>query len=172
VTRRAAAPTVVVQKASGASHLPSAAKIRAWAKLALAPSARGELTVRLVDEDESAALNSRYRGKAGPTNVLAFPSEAGHALVAPAPPPAPAGAAPGESTDPTPLGDVVICAAVVAREAREQGKPLEAHWAHMVLHGTLHLMGFDHETGRDAKAMERRERELLAGLGFDDPYSV
>ena len=110
----------------------------------------------IVDEEESAALNSRYRGKRGPTNVLSFGTEP------------PAAAIDGELL---PLGDLVICAAVVQREAREQGKPARAHWAHMVVHGVLHLKGFDHEKARDAEVMEAREREVLAALGFPDPYS-
>jgi probable rRNA maturation factor len=112
--------------------------------------------LRVVDDDESAALNSRYRGRNGPTNVLSFRAES------------PA----GRSAELLPIGDVVICAGVVAREAREQGKPLTAHWAHMVVHGTLHLQGYDHDNDRDAAAMEARERVLLADLGFPDPYSV
>lgn len=163
MTRRARAVAVAVQNASAAKRVPAAAKLRAWATHALGDDARGELTVRLVDEDESADLNLRYRGKAGPTNVLSFPSDT-----------AAAGGAPSvaEPAELLPLGDVVVCAGVVAREAREQGKALEAHWAHMVIHGTLHILGFDHETRPDAAVMERRERELLAALGFKDPYSV
>jgi probable rRNA maturation factor len=101
-------------------------------------------------------LNTRYRGKKGATNVLSFPSE----------PPA------FEAHELLPFGDVVICAEVVEREAREQGKPLAAHWAHMVVHGTLHLQGYDHEKAKDATVMEERERALLAKLGFPDPYSI
>jgi probable rRNA maturation factor len=115
--------------------------------------------VRVVDERESAELNSRYRGKKGATNVLSFPAES------PAPPKATA-------VDLLPFGDVVICAAVVEREARAQGKLLAAHWAHMIVHGALHLQGYDHEKPRDAAAMEARERTLLAKLGFPDPYSI
>ena len=147
---------VTVQDAAGAAGTPSAQQVRAWARRALGPAARGELTLRIVDERESAALNSRYRGKRGPTNVLSFGVEP------------PSGAIDG---DLWPLGDLVICAAVVQREAREQGKPARAHWAHMVVHGVLHLKGFDHETAAEAKTMEAREREILAALGFKDPYS-
>ncbi|HLF10952.1 MAG TPA: rRNA maturation RNase YbeY, partial [Gammaproteobacteria bacterium] len=133
--------------------MPAAAGIRAWAARAIADLAQGELTIRIVAESESAELNSRYRRKQGPTNVLAFPSEA-----------------PAVSAEELlPLGDLVICAQVVAREAREQGKSLEAHWAHIVIHGALHLIGYDHETEPEAQAMEERERELLAELGFADP---
>lgn len=121
----------------------------------------GELVVRVVDEAESAALNQRYARKKGPTNVLAFP--AGDPLVA---------GEPMLPAEPTALGDLAICAAVVAREAAEQGKAAKAHWAHMVIHGCLHLRGYDHMNAADASIMEARERELLAGLGIADPYAV
>ena len=148
--------SVTVQDAAQAPATPSAEMLRAWARHALGSAARGELTLRIVDEDESAALNNKYRGKRGPTNVLSFGAE---------PLPDAVG------TELLPLGDLVICAAVVQREAREQGKPAPAHWAHMVVHGVLHLQGFEHETSTEAATMEARERELLAALGFPDPYS-
>lgn len=156
MTRRTRAVVVTVQNLSRAAQVPSPAQVRKWARLALTDEVRGELTVRIVDEKEGAALNSRYRGKKGATNVLSFPAE---------PPPAAA-------VELLPFGDVVICAEVVEREAREQGKAAQAHWAHMVIHGTLHLQGYDHEKARDAGAMEARERALLAKLGFPDPYSI
>ena len=156
MTRRARAIAVAVQKATADAGVPPAARLKRWALAALGSRARGELTLRVVDDAESAALNIRYRGKKGPTNVLSFRAE----------PPA------GRSAELLPIGDVVICAGVVAREAREQGKALSAHWAHMVVHGTLHLQGYDHENAGDAAAMEARERSLLADLGFPDPYSV
>jgi probable rRNA maturation factor len=160
---------VEVQDASGGARMPPADKIRGWAKLALGADARGELTVRIVSKRESAELNQRYRGRRGPTNVLAFLSETPEASTPEA--------SKGEAKDAPPnellpLGDLVICAPVLAREAAEQGKPLEAHWAHIVIHGTLHLQGFDHETAEQAAIMEGRERELLAGLGFPDPYAA
>jgi probable rRNA maturation factor len=148
--------TVTVQDAAGLTGTPSARRLRGWAEHALGNKVRGELTVRIVDEAESAALNSRYRGKRGPTNVLSFAGE-----------PLPAAA-----RDLPPLGDLVVCAAVVQREAREQGKALAAHWAHMLIHGVLHLRGYDHELPAEAAKMEARERKLLAALGFQDPYSV
>jgi probable rRNA maturation factor len=112
-----------------------------------------ELVIRLVDETESQQLNLVYRGRERPTNVLSFPFEA--------PPEVP-----------TPLlGDLVICVPLVAREAQEQGKALEAHWAHMVIHGLLHLLGYDHQTEEEALLMESRERELLQQLHFPDPYT-
>ncbi|MGH8135226.1 MAG: rRNA maturation RNase YbeY, partial [Steroidobacteraceae bacterium] len=128
--------------------VPGPTTLRGWARLA-AGAKDGELGIRMVGSAESRALNRQYRGKCSPTNVLAFPMPAcaGHRMI----------------------GDIVVCAPLVAREAREQGKTLRAHWAHMVIHGTLHLLGFDHERAADAQRMERRERQLLARLGFADP---
>lgn len=160
MTRRARAIVVTVQNATRGGDVPTRKELEHWARRALAADVRGELTVRIVDESESAELNARYRGKEGATNVLSFSSKAG----AEEPP-----AVDGELL---PFGDVVICAAVVEREAREQGKALAAHWAHMVVHGALHLQGYDHENMRDASIMEARERALLAELGFPDPYSI
>lgn len=156
MTRRARTVHIAVQNASRSTRVPTAAKVKAWAGHALGARVRGELTVRLVDEEESAVLNERYRGKSGPTNVLSFNADA------------PA----GRGTELLPFGDLVICAPVVAREAREQGKTLEAHWAHIVIHGALHLQGYDHEKPAEAAAMETLERSLLAKLGFPDPYSI
>lgn len=147
--------SLIVQNAVPDAHCPPRELAESAARLVFAGE-DGELVLRVVDESESALLNERYRGKRGATNVLAF--------------------APGElpvgADEPQPLGDIVICAAVVAREAEQQGKTLEAHWAHMVLHGCLHLKGYDHTDERDAAAMEACERELLTGLGLPDPYAV
>jgi probable rRNA maturation factor len=159
VTRRSNAVVVTVQSSSRAAKVPTPALLKKWARAALAGDARGELTVRIVGEKESAELNARYRKKKGPTNVLSFPATS-------------AQLPPAAVAELLPFGDLVICADVVAREAREQGKTAAAHWAHMVVHGTLHLQGYDHEKPRDAKVMEARERELLATLGFPDPYSI
>jgi probable rRNA maturation factor len=128
---------------------PAPGTLRRWARLA-AGRRRGVLGIRVVDSREARGLNERWRRRAHATNVLSFP--AAPELV-------------GRQ-----LGDIVVCAPVVAREAREQGKELAAHWAHMVVHGTLHLLGFDHERAADARRMEGRERALLARLGFADPY--
>jgi probable rRNA maturation factor len=128
---------------------PGPKSLRAWARLA-AGDRDAELGIRVVGSSESRALNERWRGKSGPTNVLSFP----------------AAPAPGRSQ----LGDIVVCAPVVAREAREQGKALPAHWAHMIIHGILHLLGFDHLRAADARRMESRERALLARLGIGNPY--
>ncbi len=141
------------------SWAPRARDISAWAGAAIGARAAGELGVRVVGSAESRRLNARYRGKDKPTNVLSFP-----------PPPQPPGApAAGEAR---PLGDLVICAQVVRSEAREQRKPLAAHWAHLVVHGALHLIGYDHERGPEAKRMERREIAVLRRLGFSNPYSI
>src|SRR5690606_19893546 len=121
---------VLVQRAVKPAWLPGTAAIRRWATAAAGAGRGGEITVRIVGEAESAALNQRYRGKIGPTNVLSFPAEVDMPLPADEPPP---------------LGDIVVCAPVVEREAAEQSKTLEAHFAHLVVHGTLHLVGYDHE---------------------------
>ena len=144
--------TVDIQYASKQSGLPERRQIRKWAKAALAGARpQGEMTVRIVDEEEAAELNRQWRRRAHATNVLSFPAEAAGVV-------------------PEPIGDVVICAPVVRREAREQGKKAEAHWAHMVIHGTLHLLGFDHRKAAEAKTMEAFETRLLEQLGFPNPY--
>ena len=144
---------VEVQLATRAAGVPPAAELRRWADAALQrPSEFAELVVRVVGRREGAQLNERYRGRPGATNVLSFPFEAPPGM---------------ESRC---LGDVVICAPVVQREARAQGKAQEAHWAHMVVHGVLHLRGYDHRTESEAGEMERLETEILAGLGYGNPY--
>ena len=138
-------PGVTIQRATRAAHVPSDRSIRAWARAALARAAA--VTVRFVGEAEGRALNRDFRGRDYATNVLTFVYAA------------------------SPLaGDVVICAPVVAREARDQGKAVRAHYAHLVVHGLLHLQGHDHERAGEAGRMERRERAVLARLGFPDPY--
>jgi probable rRNA maturation factor len=146
-------PTVDVQYALMTDGIPEEDAIRQWVLLALPEHKRAsELTVRVVDEAEMTALNRQYRGKDGATNVLSFPFEA----------------VGGVATEL--LGDIVICAPVVASEAVAQNVPLDAHWAHIVIHGVLHLLGFDHHKDDDAHDMETRETELLAGLGYANPY--
>ena len=136
--------------------VPRTGDILLWACSALGRRASGaEIGVRVVGPAESRRLNARYRGKDKPTNVLSFPAQM---------PPAP-------TLGPTPLGDLVICAQVVRSEACEQDKGLRAHWAHLVVHGALHLIGYDHERIRDARRMERREIAVLRRLGFSNPYS-
>ncbi|HHM04602.1 MAG TPA: rRNA maturation RNase YbeY [Gammaproteobacteria bacterium] len=132
---------------------PSRGQFEQWVGAVLAGRLTdAELSVRVVGEQESAALNLAYRRKPGSTNVLSFPA----AIPIP--------------LDLPPLGDIVICAPVVGREALEQGKAPEAHWAHMTVHGVLHLLGFDHQTVAGAREMEGLEQEILAGLAYPDPY--
>ena len=146
---------VAVQRASAASGVPPSGKLTRWAEAALAGRSEGaQMTVRVVDEAEGAALNARYRRRTGATNVLAFAFDA---------PELPSVAI---------LGDVVVCAPVAAREAREQSKRLDAHWAHLVVHGTLHLLGYGHDEIDSAREMEAIEREVLDRLGYCDPYAV
>jgi probable rRNA maturation factor len=136
---------------------PARRQLTQWAAMALGRRARGaEISLRVVGSVESRRLNRRYRGKDQPTNVLSFP--AGAMPVARA------------SAAATPLGDLVICAPLLQRESREQGKALRAHWAHLVVHGALHLAGYDHENDPDARRMERREVWALRRLGFPNPY--
>ena len=142
----------------GREWAPGAAEIRAWASAALGRRARGaELAVRVVQPATSKRLNARYRGRDQPTNVLSFP--------VPALPAAGAG-----RHAPRPLGDLVICARVVREEARAQHKALKAHWAHLVVHGALHLLGYDHEHDAEARRMERREVAVLRRFGIANPY--
>lgn len=134
--------------------VPGEVQFRQWCELALRQrTADSELTLRLVDEAEGLALNNTYRQRDYATNVLSFPADV-----------------PDDLLDIPLLGDLVICAAVVEREAVEQGKSLEAHWAHMVIHGCLHLLGYDHLDDQEAEEMESLERDLLAELGHPDPY--
>jgi rRNA maturation RNase YbeY len=217
--------TIAVQDATGGARFPPEDRLRAWVLAAVAgppgggeaaPPASGEVLIRIVGTQESAQLNARYRGRRGPTNVLAFlsdlpetpgaqsanevadaaadggpsPDVGGNvasgdpnvvALVAPPQADAPPVSGPSTLTlpasgaastrDALPLGDLVICAPVISREAREQRKSFDAHWAHIVVHGVLHLLGYDHETDEQAQTMEDRERKILAGLGFRDPYA-
>jgi probable rRNA maturation factor len=145
---------VDVEDVSGTPGVPAASELVRWAEAALVGRrAEAELSIRIVGEAESAELNDTYRHRSGPTNVLSFAAEL--------PPGVPVAA----------LGDLVICAPVVAREAAAQDKAPEAHWAHMVVHGCLHLMGFDHVDDSQAAEMEPLETAILAGLGFPDPYA-
>lgn len=143
-----------LQLATQASDLPAEAQLRRWVELALRQrTADSELTIRLVDAEEGQELNRTYRHKDYATNVLSFPAEVPDGLL-----------------DIPLLGDLVICVPVVEREAREQNKALEAHWAHLVIHGCLHLLGYDHIDDEEAEEMEGLERQLLAELGYPDPY--
>ena len=143
---------------AGPDWAPGAADIRAWASAALGRrAAGGELAVRVVQPAESKRLNARYRGRDNATNVLSFPV-----------PVLPATAA--HRRAPRPLGDLVICARVVREEARRQHKAITAHWAHLVVHGALHLLGYDHEHEGEARRMERREVAVLKRFGIANPY--
>ena len=127
-------------------HLPRH-KVARWIRASLESDA--EIAVRLVDAEEGQTLNRDYRQKDYATNVLTF----------------------DYATEPVVMADLIICAPVIEREAQEQGKTLESHYAHMLVHGALHAQGWDHEDPEEADAMEAREREILAQLGFDDPYA-
>lgn len=133
--------------------LPAAVSFRRWTAAALEGRIRrADLAIRLVGEREGRAFNRHYRGRDYATNVLSFPAELPEGVKLPV------------------LGDLIICAPVVAREARTQGKDLDAHYAHLTIHGVLHLLGMNHEDPREADVMEEIERQILADLGFPDPY--
>lgn len=145
--------SIDIQMACTSEDAPDEDSILCWVQAAIRHEREtAELSIRIVDEQESATLNRQYRGKEGSTNVLSFPFEA----VTPEPLPL--------------LGDLVICAPVVAREAAEQNKAPQAHWAHMLVHGSLHLLGYDHIDDSDAQNMEALETNILQGLGFPAPY--
>jgi probable rRNA maturation factor len=146
-TKTPPALSLSVQYASNAPHLPTRAQVRRWVRAALLADA--VVTVRFVERIEGRALNAEFRGKDYPTNVLTFVYD-----------------------DKQPrAGDIVLCAPVVRKEADAQGKSLAAHYAHLVVHGMLHLQGFDHEHAGDAAVMEARETAILARLGLPDPYA-
>ena len=145
---------VAVNYAAPRAGVPAAVSFRKWVAAALKGRIReADLAIRIVDEREGQALNRHYRGKDYATNVLSFPAELPEGVKLPL------------------LGDLVICAPVVAREAAEQGKALKDHYAHLTVHGVLHLLGWDHEDDKEAEAMEQLEREILAELGIADPYA-
>ena len=146
---------VDVQYAIDGSDLPDKSQLKHWVKTALEDlQENAVLTIRIVDEDEATQLNERWRKSQGPTNVLSFAYE-GEPEIAP-----------------DLLGDIVVCAPVVAREAQEQNKNIDAHWAHMVIHGVLHLNGFDHIKPEDADCMESLEIKILEKLNFNNPYLI
>jgi probable rRNA maturation factor len=137
-----------VQYACNREGLPLRADFLRWARAALVGG--GRITIRLVEADEGRELNDEYRGKDYPTNVLSFPYE----------------------VEPLVVGDIVICPSVVSREAIEQNKPRAAHYAHLTVHGMLHLQGWDHDNDDEARQMEDEERKILAALGYPDPYAA
>lgn len=146
---------IAVQYAVESGDLPAEAEFVKWARAALTDRDEpAELCIRVVDEPEGRALNRDYRGRNYATNVLSFPVEL---------PP---------GVDSPMLGDLVLCAPVVAREAVEQGKDATAHWAHLTVHGILHLLGHDHDSDAEAESMEALEARILSGLGFPDPYAT
>jgi probable rRNA maturation factor len=136
-----------LQLASAAADIPAVAQFKRWVRAAL--RVETSLTIRIVDEAEGQQLNAAYRGRDYATNVLTFPL----------------------TEEPMLMGDIVICAPVVAREALEQGKPLLAHYAHMTVHGVLHLHGYDHEVDAQAELMEAMEVAIMQTLGFANPYA-
>lgn len=138
---------------STSTQLPEQKDLEQWVAAAVAQHRdEAEVSVLIVDTEEGAELNEQWRGKQGATNVLSFPSDL-----------------PAELNLPL-LGDLIICAPVVEREAQEQSKALQAHWAHMMIHGTLHLLGYDHIIEAEAEEMEALETKILAELGYPDPY--
>jgi probable rRNA maturation factor len=149
--------TLDLQNAAENHVTPSEALFKSWLSAALkGRRAEAEVSIRLVGREESQALNAQYRGKDKPTNVLSFPFDAPVDIP--------------QSEINHLLGDLVICAPIIQQEAQQQNKPVDSHWAHMVIHGTLHLLGYDHLTDEDAIIMEQLEREILATLAIPDPY--
>lgn len=145
---RGAALALTLQVATRSRRLPAPARLRRWARAALVQPAR--VTLRIVGEREGESLNREFRRKACATNVLTFRYNEDGCLA----------------------GDLVLCAPVIAREARAQGKTLDAHYAHLTVHGLLHLQGYDHERPREARIMEAREVSIMRSLGFRDPYAM
>jgi len=149
------AAIIDLQLASEHPLCPSTSQLKLWVEAALINTDEDqELSIRIVDEEESQSLNKQYRNKDKPTNVLSFPFEAPAQI------------------ELNLLGDLLICAPVVSKEAKEQAKPEISHWAHMVVHGTLHLQGYDHIENDEAEAMEALEVKILNTLGFQNPYLV
>ena len=146
--------TLDIQLASQADNIPTEAQFTQWASAALAGQRKeaSEISLRIVDSAEIQQLNAQYRHKNQPTNVLSFPAEFPEGLCLPL------------------LGDIVICAPIIAAEAKTQGKTESAHWAHMTIHGTLHLLGYDHIETDEAEAMEALEAQILNKLGYPNPY--
>jgi probable rRNA maturation factor len=147
---------IYIESNSQNQAMPAIEQLEAWIAAVLRHQQLedAEVSLYIVDEAEGEELNSQYRGKDYPTNVLSFPADIPEEVGVPL------------------LGDLVVCAPVVEREAQEQGKTLAAHWAHMLVHGTLHLLGFDHIDDDEADAMEQLETEIITGLGYPAPYQV
>lgn len=148
---------IFIQFAVDKSQAPKLSLLRKWAKAALTKQIEAaEIAIRIVDVPEMTTLNSTYRHKQGPTNVLSFPFAISEEV----------------DIDIPILGDIIICADIVNKEAQEQGKSPEAHWAHMIVHGIFHLLGFDHETEEEANVMESLEIDIMQTLGFTNPYET
>jgi probable rRNA maturation factor len=143
-----------IESNSQSQHIPPLADLERWIGAALQSQdfVDAEVSIYIVDEEEGQELNAQYRGKEYPTNVLSFPADIAEEVGIPL------------------LGDLVVCAPVVEREAQEQGKTLQAHWAHMLIHGTLHLIGFNHIADDEAETMEALETQIVLGLGYPAPY--
>lgn len=148
---------IFIQLAVDKAQAPKLSLLRKWAKTTLAKQIKAaEIAIRIVDVNEMTTLNATYRHKNGPTNVLSFPFAISEEI----------------DIDIPILGDIVICADIVNQEAKEQGKLTEAHWAHMIVHGIFHLLGYDHETDEEATAMETLEIDIMHTLGFNNPYET
>jgi len=147
--------TVNIENTSGSDEVPDPSRMRRWISAALKPHKKdAQLSVQIISDEEMIHFNSQYRGKPYATNVLSFPADIPDFIDLPL------------------LGDILVCATVVSREAREQRKTPDAHWAHMLVHGCLHLLGFDHEDDEDAQEMEALETTIITGLGFPPPYDA
>ncbi len=147
--------SIVLQKVSASADVPALSQLEKWVESTLTKVSAPldtEITIRIVDEDESASLNEEYRHKKGPTNILSFPDD------------------PIPGFDSTSLGDLVVCAPLVTKEAQDQNKTSEAHWAHLIVHGVLHLLGYDHVEDQEAEVMEALEIDILKTLGYGNPY--
>jgi probable rRNA maturation factor len=143
--------TVEVQFAASTDDVPDEGTFQSWASI-VEVSSDQEVALRIVDEAEMTGLNEQYRKKSGPTNVLSFPADLPQGVNSPF------------------LGDIIICAPVVAKEAKDQGKSLDSHWAHMTVHGILHLQGYNHIDNTEAEQMESLEIKIMQQLGFANPY--
>ena len=152
---------IAVGYATARAGVPASTSFRRWAAAAAEGRIReADIAIRIVGEDEGRALNRHYRGRDYATNVLSFPGELPEGVKLP------------KGVRLPLMGDIVLCAPVVAREAAEQGKPVAHHYAHLTVHGMLHLLGMDHQDPAEAECMERLEREILAALGIADPYRI
>lgn len=146
---------IILQSYSSASHIPSVSKIRSWVNHISDKFFNKSVTIRIVDELESKEMNMRFRSINKPTNVLAFPSSDLPYI---------------QLDEPLSLGDLVVCAPLLEKEALDQGKELESHWAHILIHGILHLIGYNHEDSSEANIMENLEIQVLKKIGFRNPY--